>query len=121
MEDNLRVPDSWVDMVVIGSGKDVSFISSKDCCFIRRENRERVGVVEEAFAVELPGSSEIMSFGPLIAMLLSISEGKDLISDGVQLSVVANVNDVSSLFLKGVSNTYWCVHVVNKLIVRGEK
>ena len=36
-EDYLRVPESWMNMVVVGASEDVEFVSCKDSGLVGRE------------------------------------------------------------------------------------
>ena len=46
-------------------------------------------------------SGKRATFGPLVVVLLGISEGQDLIGVSIRLSVVTNVDNVGDLFLEG--------------------
>ena len=56
VEDDSRIPDSGVDVVVIGSGKKVKFSRRNKGGFVRGEIRDQVFTMYKSLPIELPGS-----------------------------------------------------------------
>ena len=89
-----RILNYWVDMVMVGLCEDIKFIGCEDGGFISREIRDRIIVLEEQFIVELVYCGEAIIFSPVVVILFSIGEGKDLVCVSIELGVTTLVDDI---------------------------